>query len=72
MVCVAGCSTQITDPDLLITELTLEVALPFGPYGHCNICVNGTVPEQKLPTPCKDGEYLCDCSKHGLPHVPRM
>eukprot|EP00667_Euglena_gracilis_P021309 EG_transcript_23287 len=61
---------EITDPHLLITELTLEVALPFGPYGHCNICVNGTVPEQTLPTPCKDGEYLCDCSKHGEPYQP--
>ena len=39
----ADCSNaEVVADDLVVTKLTLDVRLPFGSYGMCNVCVNGT------------------------------
>ena len=30
------------DDPLVVTKLVLTIAAPYGPYGRCNVCVNGT------------------------------
>ena len=30
------------DDPLVVTKLVLTIAAPYGPYGKCNVCVNGT------------------------------
>jgi hypothetical protein len=35
-------NTEVVANDLVVTKLALEVDTAFGPYGACNICVNGS------------------------------
>ena len=41
-------NAEVVSNDLVITKLTLQVRLPFGDYGRCNICVNGTDRAQQI------------------------
>ena len=57
------------DDPLVVTKLVLTIAAPYGPYGRCNVCVNGTD---------NHGDYNCTdntCVVHvddtnGLPTRP--
>ena len=55
------CTNQeVTASDLVITKLVLDVALPLGVYGKCNICVcNHTTAEviPLRPVPTYDSRY---------------
>ena len=60
-----------------VTQVVVEVdAAAWGPYGTCNICINGTSPLNKSHT-CSAGEYVCDCEDgkfppKALPCTPRV
>ena len=49
-------NAEVTSKDLIITKLVLQVRLPFGDYGRCNICVNGT--DHHGNNSCADGVYV--------------
>eukprot|EP00466_Bigelowiella_natans_P020594 jgi/Bigna1/87831/estExt_fgenesh1_pg.C_240198 len=52
---------EVIAKDLAITRVLVQVDSRYGPYGRCNICVDGTVPMSNPPQPCKDGTYHCVC-----------
>ena len=56
-------NVEVTSNSLVITKLILEVALPYGPYGRCNICVNGT--DSHGDNNCTNGKYICNCGSWG-------
>jgi hypothetical protein len=57
---------EIIGPEIGVTEVIVEVDTHFGPYGTCNICVNGTSPLNKSHT-CTGDEYICDCEDGHFP-----
>lgn len=56
-------NAEVTSADLVITELVLTVDGNYGPYGRCNVCVNGT--DHHGHDHCKDGTYVCGCGDYG-------
>ena len=56
-------NVEVTSNSLVITKLILEVELPYGPYGRCNICVNGT--DSHGDNNCTNGKYICNCGSWG-------
>ena len=52
-------NAEVVSSDLVVTKLELEVRPPFGPYGHCNVCVNGT--DHEGNNTCTEGVYWCRC-----------
>lgn len=62
-------NAEVASPDLVITGLELAVQRPYGPYGRCNICVNGT--DHHGNNSCVDGVYDCTCSGFESQHSPQ-
>ena len=56
---------EVVASDLVITKLVLDVKMPFGTYGRCNICVNGT--DHHGNNSCVNGKYWCMCGGYD-PH----
>ena len=54
---------EVVADDLVITKLVLDVKEPFGEYGRCNICVNGT--DHHGNNSCVNGVYWCSCGSYG-------
>ena len=52
--------------DIGVTQVTVELDLTWGPYGTCNICVNGSSPLNHSHA-CTKGEYVCDCENGVFP-----
>jgi len=50
---------EVVASDLVVTKLVLDVTPPFGEYGRCNICVNGT--DHHGNNSCVNGVYWCAC-----------
>ena len=50
---------EVVANDLVVTKLVLDVNLPYGDYGRCNICVNGT--DHHGNNSCVNGVYWCSC-----------
>ena len=61
------CGNQEVNPPaidpLVITKLVLTVAAAYGPYGRCNVCVNGT--DNHGDYNCTNGAYVCNCGGYG-------
>lgn len=61
------CTNQEVNPPaddpLVVTKLVLTIAAAFGPYGRCNVCVNGT--DGHGDNNCKDNAYICNCGGGG-------
>jgi len=55
-------NAEVVADDLVITQLVLDVAMPFGDYGRCNICINGT--DHHGNNSCVDGVYWCSCEDY--------
>eukprot|EP00756_Hemistasia_phaeocysticola_P001849 Hpha_TRINITY_DN11283_c0_g1::TRINITY_DN11283_c0_g1_i1::g.167459::m.167459 len=49
---------ELTDHDLVVNKVTLEVEDDYSTYAMCNIGKNGT---DGWGDPCKDDEYCCVC-----------
>jgi hypothetical protein len=63
-------NSEVVGDDLVITKLILEVDPNFGPYGRCNICVNGS--DHHGNNSCVDGVYDCICSPGISPCGPAV
>ena len=57
---------ETTGHDIGVTKVTVTVDESWGPYGTCNICVNGSSPLNKSHA-CTEGEYICDCENGQFP-----
>ena len=55
------CDNKETHGDIGVTAVIVEADTSWGPYGTCNICINGTSPLNHSHT-CTGSEYVCDCS----------
>ena len=51
------------DDPLVVTKLVLTIAAPYGPYGRCNVCVNGS--DGHGDYNCTDNAYVCNCGGYG-------
>merc|ERR1712232_649607 len=57
---------EVIGPHIGVTKVIVELDTRFGPYGTCNICINGTSPINKTHT-CTGDEYVCDCEDGNFP-----
>mmetsp|Transcript_38062 Transcript_38062/g.73720 ORF Transcript_38062/g.73720 Transcript_38062/m.73720 type:complete len:278 (+) Transcript_38062:35-868(+) len=53
---------EVFSSDLVITRVTVMVEDDYGKYGHCNICVDGSVPYLPRES-CTIGNYVCVCKE---------
>jgi len=64
-------NAEVVSPNLVVTQLVLEVDQGFSQYGRCNVCVNGSdnhgtnCTKQGIP----DGDYFCGCGSWGKPPI---
>eukprot|EP00038_Savillea_parva_P026030 m.50883 g.50883 ORF g.50883 m.50883 type:complete len:309 (+) comp7270_c1_seq1:80-1006(+) len=56
---------EVIAPNLVISQVQLEVAGNWSQYGRCNLCVNGT--DNHGNNSCTNGAYWCDCGDFGGP-----
>jgi len=61
---------EVVGNDLVITKLQLDVQLPLGNYGRCNICdtknaTTGTCSDSHGDENCTCGAYVCNCNPYG-------
>ena len=45
-----------------VSQILIDVLDDYGPYGTCNICVNGQSPLNHSHA-CTGSEYVCDCEQ---------